>query len=149
MGSNEFWLSKIKRDGIRLVVEIDLSFDEFRKMMERSLGYELSDDDVYSLWEIANRRILPPDSGSFSGIGSDVGECVRRDIATDQLPSETPEEESDPLRYVPEVMKCIKAIESIYASIGRAMYDEPRDRLAQKINTLIHRIIRERESCQN
>ena len=87
MKANEFWLNKIKRDGIRLVVEIDLSFDEFRKMMERSLGYELSDDEVYSLWEIANRRILPPDSGSFSGIGSDVGECVRRDIATDQLAS--------------------------------------------------------------
>ena len=65
------------------------------------------------------------------------------------LASETQEVESDPFCYVPEVMKCIKAIESIYASIGRAMYDEPRDRLASKINTLIHRIIEERESCQN
>lgn len=80
--ANPFWLNRIKSDGIRLLVEIDLSFDEFRKMMERSIGYELSDDDVYALWEVANRRLLPPDEGSFSGIGHDVGECVRRDIAS-------------------------------------------------------------------
>lgn len=80
--ANKFWLNRIKAEGVRLMVEIDLTFAEFRKMMERSLGYDLSDDDVYALWEVANRRLLPPDSGSFSGIGSDVGDCVRRDIAS-------------------------------------------------------------------
>jgi hypothetical protein len=80
--ANEFWLNKIKEEGVRLVVEIDLTYKEFRKMMERTMEHDLSDDDVYELWEIANRRILPPDEGSFCGIGSDVGDCVRRDIAT-------------------------------------------------------------------
>jgi hypothetical protein len=80
--ANKFWLNRIKSEGVRLMVEIDLTFDEFRKMMERPLGYDLSDDDVYALWEVANRRLLPPDESSFSGIGFDVGECVRRDIAS-------------------------------------------------------------------
>lgn len=45
--------------------------------------------------------------------------------------------------YAAEVRKCIKAIESIYPSIGQAMYDEPRERLAYKVNTLIQEILKE------
>ena len=80
MTANQFWLNHIKTNGVRLTVEIGLSFEEFRKLMERSLGYALNDDDVYSFWELTDRRILPPDQGSYSGIGFDIGECVRRDL---------------------------------------------------------------------
>lgn len=43
--------------------------------------------------------------------------------------------------YAAEVRKCIRSIESIYPSI--AMYDEPRERLAYKVNTLIQGILGE------
>lgn len=76
---SDFWLAKIKREGVRLTVEIDLSFDQFRKLLD-SPGAPSDDVSALDSWRIVNRRILPPDAGSFSGIGFEVGELVRESL---------------------------------------------------------------------
>ena len=38
---------------------------------------------------------------------------------------------------VREIIDAVNAIGSIYPSIGKAMYDEPRDRLSQRVATLV------------
>jgi hypothetical protein len=64
--------------------------------------------------------------------------------------SETNDEGLGPSRcYAADVKGCIRAIESIYPSIGKAMYDEPRDRLAFKVNLFIQAILAEdRQAAQ-
>jgi hypothetical protein len=58
--------------------------------------------------------------------------------------SETSNEGLGPSRcYAADVKGCIRAIESIYPSIGKAMYDEPRDRLAFKVNSFIQAVLAE------
>jgi hypothetical protein len=78
--ANEYWLKRIKRDGVRLTVEIDISYEQFRALLMHGIGGTFDDDETYHYWEIANRRLLPPDCGSFSGIGFDVGEIVREKL---------------------------------------------------------------------
>lgn len=73
---NPFWLNKIKAEGVTLTVEISLTFEQFRALLERGMATTLNDTAVLRFWEMANRRILPPDPGSFSGIGSDVNDIV-------------------------------------------------------------------------
>lgn len=40
-------------------------------------------------------------------------------------------------KYVEAARACIRKIESIYPSVGKAMYDEPRERLAFAIDKLV------------
>lgn len=65
-------LSQLKRDGVKLVVEIDLSFEQFRKLLEIGLGCQHTEEQVAGFAAICHRRILPTDSGSYSGIGFDI-----------------------------------------------------------------------------
>jgi hypothetical protein len=73
------WLDKIERDGVRLTVEVDLSFDQFRELLADGLGGPVrpSNDQVVEMWHVVNRRILPTDAGSFSGIGHDVNQIIQ------------------------------------------------------------------------
>lgn len=74
--SNTFWLNKIKAEGVSLTVEIDLTFEQFRRLLEIGLGAVVEDAAVLDFWKMANRRILPPDHGSYSGIGGDINDIV-------------------------------------------------------------------------
>ncbi len=77
---NDYWLKHIKKNGIDLIVEIKLSFVEFKKLLSDTIGGEQSDDDVLEFWDIANRRILPTDQGSYSGIGYDINELIHEKL---------------------------------------------------------------------
>lgn len=63
---------------MRLIVDLRLSLEQFRKLLAIGFGYEPPDVDVVQFFEMANARILPPDAGSFSGIGSDVNELLKQ-----------------------------------------------------------------------
>ena len=67
---------QIKTDGVRLMVEVDLSFEQFRALLAWGRGSPVTDWEVVEAWLIVRRRILPPDAGSFCGIGCDVNRAV-------------------------------------------------------------------------
>ena len=72
---NDYWLKHIKENGIDLIVEIKLSFVEFKKLLSDTIGGEQSDDDVLEFWDIANRRILPTDTGTRVTQSAKTGDC--------------------------------------------------------------------------
>lgn len=83
-------------------------------------------------------------------VGGDGNRIEPMTNETKAYDAETPDDEQTRRSshcYVAEVRKCIKTIESIYPSI--AMYDEPRERLAYKVNTLIQRILDEDRRDRN
>lgn len=80
MQPSEAWLNHIKEEGVRLTVEVDLTYEEFKKLNELGFGVPLSDSEVVDLWSIVNRRILPSCSSSFSGIGGDINAIVKKRI---------------------------------------------------------------------
>lgn len=77
MATNPFWLNKLKEEGVTLIVEIPLTIKQFRALVADGFGRPPSDDELVELYQIVGRRILPPDPGSFSGIGFDVNRLVK------------------------------------------------------------------------
>ena len=75
--TNPYWMNRIKREGVHLMVEMTLTFEQFRTLLDHFIGAPHDDEEVLHFWSIANRRLLPEDCGSFSGIGHDIGSIVK------------------------------------------------------------------------
>ena len=73
-------LPRMRLDGVKLLVELELDLDQFTKLLEHGFGWKPNDDELVEFRDIFDRRILPNESGSYSGIGFDVNEIVKAAI---------------------------------------------------------------------
>jgi len=77
---SNYWLNHIQENGIDLLVEVKLSFAEFKKFLSDAIGCEQSDEEVLHFWEIVDRRLLPTDECSYGGIGYDLNELLHEKL---------------------------------------------------------------------
>ncbi len=87
----ELWLARLEDEGVKLMVEVDLSLEQFRKLIVDGRGYDIPDEELYEYFGIVHRRLLPSDSGSFAGVGHDINVIVQEALRQPELPAQVDE----------------------------------------------------------
>ncbi len=81
----QFALRQLSEHGIDITVQMHLTLGEFVKLLWIGSGVIPTEPEVAERAEIVRHRILPPDAGSYCGIGSDIGYLFRKGMQYEDL----------------------------------------------------------------